>query len=770
MLRVLAASTALVACNAHAQYGGGSGRPVIGLPPSVELNLDVLTKLRPAPLQEMRKVPSEQPYSPPVRLPALAQPTASITARPVASMPFAKGESGANILSDVSSANYKPEVKTPAPRTPPVRPAAAPKPAAAVAAPVPKAPAPLIPKAPVPIVTVPAAPKPPAPAVVPPAAPAPIVTAPAAPKPVVPAVVPPAAPAPMSAPQPMSIVPPVNNAPMMIPVTPRTAPVPMVPHEIPVQPAPIAAPMLKPVAPAIVPPAPLPTGAVPPASVPVTKPVAAPLPIVPPAAVIPPAAPKPAPSASVVPPMAPIPMAAKPSLNVPPPPSLDGLDFSNMKATDPDGLGDLTPQKLLGKPVETMVVSKPSTLPEIEVPAATSTEKLPTVVKEKPADTMLPSISNRVDKLFTKDDVKMGMQSDTTRVINPVADKQKELAAKKAEAEKATPPKLPELGALPPLPLPEPVPKEKSIKITDAKPEQTIKLASEPPAGLPSLDAITGTKAPESSMDIVQPKDGIIASEKMPPAKLPEPIQVPLPVVKKVEAPKVVVEEKKPALPMPVPMPMPTPKVEAPKPPAVPLAITPKEKPNIKEDTKIAALPPLPDFGNTVRKPDPALAPALPQLPPPAKLEAKKPAPVKEAPAKIEPIKMPEVQVKAPKAEVPKPAASLNVPKPSSAGNGKPSASVGFGKDATDLSPSAKTELMDLADNIKKNDASVRIVAYAKGSEDEASIARRISLSRALQVRAFLIDKGVNQLKINVQAMGHKVPSGNADRADVVVY
>ncbi len=715
MLRVLAASSALVACGAHAQYGGGSGRPVIGLPPSVELNLDVLAKLRPPPVQEMRKVPSEQPYTPPVRLPVEQFVTPAVAGRALPALPFAKGESGANILSDVSSANYTPEVKKPAPR-----PAAPRQAVAKPAAPAPK----------------------PVAAVTPPA-----------PKPSAPATVPPAAPAPVTAAQPMSVVPPVNNAPMMIPVQPKSAPVPIIPKEIPAAPAPVA----MPAKPAV--PAPIPTAVVPPAAVPVVK---TPAPIVPPAP-----APKPAAPVSSAPSLAPVPMAAKPSLNVPAPPSLDGLDFSNMKPGDPDGLGDLTPQKLLGKPVETMVVAKPSTLPEIEVPAATSTEKLPTVTKEKTESAMLPSISNRVDKLFTKDDVKMGVQSDTTRVINPVADKQKELAAK-AEAEKVAMPKLPEVGGLPPLPMPDAAPKEKSITIANAKPEQKIKLGNDMPAGLPSLDAITGTKPPESSMDIVQPKDGIITTEKMPPAKLPEPPAATLPVVKKEAAPKVVVEDKKVVPPAPLPMPVPLPheaKEEAKAPPASPLAITPKEKPNIKEDTKIASLPPLPDFGASTKKPDPALAPALPQLPPPAKVEVKKPEPAKAEPVKAAPMKMPEVEVKAPVAAKP-----MATPKPPSGGSGKASASVGFGKDATDLSPDAMSELMELADDIKKNDSSVRIVAYAKGTEDEASIARRISLSRALQVRAFLIDKGVNQLKINVQALGHKVPSGNADRADVVVY
>jgi len=64
----------------------------------------------------------------------------------------------------------------------------------------------------------------------------------------------------------------------------------------------------------------------------------------------------------------------------------------------------------------------------------------------------------------------------------------------------------------------------------------------------------------------------------------------------------------------------------------------------------------------------------------------------------------------------------------------------------------------------------VNILAYAASSADQASTARRVSLSRALSVRAYLIDNGINNLRINVQAEGDKNPSGGApDRVDIFV-
>lgn len=94
---------------------------------------------------------------------------------------------------------------------------------------------------------------------------------------------------------------------------------------------------------------------------------------------------------------------------------------------------------------------------------------------------------------------------------------------------------------------------------------------------------------------------------------------------------------------------------------------------------------------------------------------------------------------------------------------------ISFGKDKADLSDEAKSDLNDIAEQVKKSQGSVRIVAYAAGSAEEAPVARKLSLGRALQMRAFLIDRGVNPQSINPQALGNQVPSGDADRAEVFV-
>jgi hypothetical protein len=66
--------------------------------------------------------------------------------------------------------------------------------------------------------------------------------------------------------------------------------------------------------------------------------------------------------------------------------------------------------------------------------------------------------------------------------------------------------------------------------------------------------------------------------------------------------------------------------------------------------------------------------------------------------------------------------------------------------------------------------ARLQLIAYATGSADDALAARRISLQRAVQLRAYLIAKGVPSVRIDVRALGDRSPGdGPADRIDLVV-
>lgn len=61
------------------------------------------------------------------------------------------------------------------------------------------------------------------------------------------------------------------------------------------------------------------------------------------------------------------------------------------------------------------------------------------------------------------------------------------------------------------------------------------------------------------------------------------------------------------------------------------------------------------------------------------------------------------------------------------------------------------------------------ILAYAAGKSDDPSIARRLSLSRALAVRTALMAEGVASSRILVRALGSQGGGGPADRVDIAL-
>jgi outer membrane protein OmpA-like peptidoglycan-associated protein len=96
--------------------------------------------------------------------------------------------------------------------------------------------------------------------------------------------------------------------------------------------------------------------------------------------------------------------------------------------------------------------------------------------------------------------------------------------------------------------------------------------------------------------------------------------------------------------------------------------------------------------------------------------------------------------------------------------------SVVFSQSETEVPLAVQQSLIELAKQLSADSsAKVKIVAYASGTEDQASVARRISLARALSVRAFLIDLGVDNARIYPKAMGNKIESGAPERADIII-
>ncbi len=156
-------------------------------------------------------------------------------------------------------------------------------------------------------------------------------------------------------------------------------------------------------------------------------------------------------------------------------------------------------------------------------------------------------------------------------------------------------------------------------------------------------------------------------------------------------------------------------------------------------------------------------APAT-NAPAPVKTEAPKPEPAKatEAPAKTE---SPKAEAKAES----KVALLTPPPTTSTTTDGGASTTIPFSKDGASLSDDGRGALVGVAKRALADSAiQLQVLAYASGDEDNASKARRLSLSRALAVRSFLIDQGVHSTRIEVRALGNKVPDGAPDRVDLV--
>lgn len=138
------------------------------------------------------------------------------------------------------------------------------------------------------------------------------------------------------------------------------------------------------------------------------------------------------------------------------------------------------------------------------------------------------------------------------------------------------------------------------------------------------------------------------------------------------------------------------------------------------------------------------------------------PAPVATAPSTPEPAPAPKPAAET--AAVPPAAKDLVASAPSGAGE----YSLAFGSGSFELNNAARAQLDSIVKNMGSDEnMRIQLQAYAEGDSNNASKARRLSLSRALQVRSYLIDKGVRSTRIDVRALGANVPSGPADRVDI---
>lgn len=142
--------------------------------------------------------------------------------------------------------------------------------------------------------------------------------------------------------------------------------------------------------------------------------------------------------------------------------------------------------------------------------------------------------------------------------------------------------------------------------------------------------------------------------------------------------------------------------------------------------------------------PVPAPAPAVPQATAPAATPAPAPAPPQVAAAPVVPR------------PVPAPAAQGGV------------VTISFPGGQGELPAGDLTALDALAKQYAAGEDRLQIRAYATSSvSDGGSGARRLSLTRALAVRQYLIDKGIRSTRIDVRALGAPTDGSAADRVEI---
>ena len=111
-----------------------------------------------------------------------------------------------------------------------------------------------------------------------------------------------------------------------------------------------------------------------------------------------------------------------------------------------------------------------------------------------------------------------------------------------------------------------------------------------------------------------------------------------------------------------------------------------------------------------------------------------------------------------------------NKPKPSVKIETGQTIQIRFEESATKIPENMKDQLRNLADVLQgKKELWLRLKAYANEEGMTSSKARRLSLSRALSVRSFLIESGVQSTRIGVRALGNKALDTPKNRVDISI-
>lgn len=96
---------------------------------------------------------------------------------------------------------------------------------------------------------------------------------------------------------------------------------------------------------------------------------------------------------------------------------------------------------------------------------------------------------------------------------------------------------------------------------------------------------------------------------------------------------------------------------------------------------------------------------------------------------------------------------------------------LSFAATQSDLSPGSADSIKRVVQTAPPGEATTfNVLAYASGDPDDPSAARRLSLARAIAVRAALMANGVPSSRIYLRALGSEPGQGGpADRVDLSV-
>jgi hypothetical protein len=339
-------------------------------------------------------------------------------------------------------------------------------------------------------------------------------------------------------------------------------------------------------------------------------------------------------------------------------------------------------------------------------------------------------------------------------------------------------------------------PTEQRPAVRKPPPAQSAKPQASQPSRPAAAPAAPSTAAASKPATTERRSSTATQAPAKPAARTPQPAPPPAPVVLRQPPPSDPGRASPAAAPAPVPAPglvppqatnagavrLTAPTAPAATPPQAPAAMTPPP-----------AVPPS-VLAAPAAAPAPVRLAAPPPAVPPPPVPSSAAAPPAAAPPVVQPVPAPAVPVLATPTPILAPSASTMAAPAAAAAAGSAasavpaaasaalanrpdattpvpggSARLGFVGDGAELTAETRGQLRGIVEQLRKGpDARLRIEGFASG--EDANRARRLSLSRALAVRAYLMDEGLSSTRMDVYARGTQTEGGPTDRVDLTVF